>query len=220
MCNADTFAVGKQKCIDTQYPLLARFVCVNYPMKEKLVYKKSWVAYVPYTIIFLLALSLFPYHGFFSKICGILLLVPVIMRILRIATVTWTLSEEAILIESGLLPWQKHEHYIAIYDIYECLTHTGFLGHFLNYGDVAVRKNDGTNSAYTGTKLNGAQDLSQRINSLVHEHKKNGNPTVTNYNVIVNSVSIELERLSSLLHAGKLSQEEYDVLKQRIIEKE
>jgi len=192
-------------------------------MEEKSIYKKHWVAYVAACIVLLFSIGLLLFPSVIVRIFAFILLCASLMEIIQITTVSWTITNDFIIIKSGWLPWRKHEYNIPVYGVYESFSRNGFWGHVLKYGEVILRRNDGRNSIYRGRQLKGAMGLSEKINSLVHAHEKNKKGSVNNTlnyttNTFIFNFSEEIKILDNLRREGKISPDEYETLKQRLID--
>jgi len=136
-----------------------------------LIYRKHWIAYISPIIIILFALYLCSRHNAFLSIVGIFCSFSAILRSIRIASITWTLTSSYLIIERGLLPWKKYYAAIPIFQIYDSSYRAGMFGYFLNYGSVWARRNDGNNSTFYDKSMANAKELSVQINTLVHNYE-------------------------------------------------
>jgi hypothetical protein len=90
-------------------------------------------------------------------------------------------------------------------------------GHFLGYGNIKIRRTEGVTSVIYGSALLGAKGFSSQVNGLVQEYKKSKHNTVVNQAATNKSISDELKGLAELRSKGELTQQEFDILKQRYL---
>lgn len=187
--------------------------------------KKHWTVYIVPSI-FLLAALFFVYLSFGIKTkwisVGMLVFasftaVSKIMKILNLASVSWTFNGRELQVRRGVLSWKKTLIQIPIFDIYDSSISNGFLGHYLNFGHISIRRTEGMTSQLSERHMAGALNFSGHVNHCVQEYKKGQN--------LVNSVKGEskdvvmmIQRLVDLKNTGVLSEEEFERLKKKVIE--
>jgi uncharacterized membrane protein YdbT with pleckstrin-like domain len=178
--------------------------------------KKHWSAYVIPVAVLLSGLflctrsSYLPYIGF-----GLVLVA--LRKIIILFTVRWEISDRSLSINKGILPWQKLDMEIPIFNIYESYVTFGMFGHLLGYANIAIRRTEGITTKISETSLTGAKVLSEHINSLIQEHMKQKG--TGDYRPDNNSLAQELQRLAQLKNSGELTVGEYEKLKQKLIDK-
>lgn len=188
-------------------------------MKTKnaqLVIQKHWVNYIVPVILMLIGLSMMSTSSFI-KYFGYALVAFNVVRVYSIYNVSWTLTQSEVYIRSGMFPWTKRSWHVPIFDIYESTVSYGMFGHFFGYSNIQIRRTEGMTSAIYGYALSGAKDFSGQINGLVHNFKRSKHTVVLNQAVGNKSISDELKDLAELKNRGELTQQEFDVIKQRFL---
>ncbi len=139
-----------------------------------------------------------------------------IIYILKLRSTKWLLTEEDLILKSGYLPWSKKVFHVKIYNIYESYYNETFLGHYLNYGNITVRRTDGSTSHLQETSLQNVVNFVQQINKKTHQNHNKTQPqkqeTKGDRNIIE-----ELKELSNMKINGLLTETEFDTLKQKLI---
>jgi len=185
----------------------------------EIICRKHWFAYVGTTLVLFVGLNLLTNKYFWFA--GILLIVICVIKIGSLRSCEWKLSSDSLFITRGILPWRKTKIQIPIFDIYESIVTNGMFGHFFKYGNIIIRRTEGNTTRFEDTCLADVEKLSMQINSLVYEVKKrkynfaeaNTNSSVNNKMNIVE----ELKRLSELKDKGELTQAEFELLKEKLI---
>jgi hypothetical protein len=147
---------------------------------------------------------------------GIALIILNSLKIYSLTAVKWTLNSTELMTTSGILPWSKVQWRIPVADIYESIYSRNILGHFLGFGNITIRRTDGTATRIYETNLGGARDFSGRITQKVLDFKvgKGINHQTSEINAPFVS---ELKHLVDLKNKGELTQEEFLKLKERVI---
>lgn len=186
--------------------------------------KKHWSVYVIPAVILLLSLfSVFVSFSVKTKWLSIGLLVfgtffaiSKTVKLLQLASVKWTFNGDELHVTRGFLPWNKTRIQIPIFDIYDSSVSSGFLGHYLNFGHISIRRTEGMTSQLSERHLGRAVHFSGIVNQYVQEYKKGKNDV----NIIQgheDDLVIKLQRLVDLKNSGALSEEEFAELKKRLI---
>ncbi len=179
--------------------------------------RKHWVAYVLPTLFFLIGVLMLMTSTSFWRFLGGIFIIINGYKLLVLYSVKWTLTSTFLLIEKGIFPWSKIELDIPIFQIYESLIYFGMMGHFLGFGHIRIRRTEGVTSEISETSIRGVKQLSAHINRLIIEYKANEN-TIPAQHSTKTSLLEDLQTLSALRDKGKITQEEYALLKQRIID--
>lgn len=187
--------------------------------------KKHWTVYIMPGIIILVALF-FVYlsFGITTKWISIGLLVfasivaiSKILTVLNLASVRWSFNGGELLVTKGFLPWKKTHIQIPIFDIYDSSVSSGFMGHYLNFAHISIRRTEGMTSQLSERNLRSAVFFSGIVNQYVQEYKKEQNTTSQNQ-PRKSDVSLELQRLADLKNTGAITQEEFERLKRKLID--
>ena len=130
----------------------------------------------------------------------------------------WTLTEEMLIAESGFLPWDRQYYEIPIDNIYEALCRQQFLGTFFGFGDITIRRTDGSTSWFKAHTITRHKEMTTAINALVRAHKQ---ATAPRYAEPVasktSSLAEELSQMLALKNQGVLSAEEFQQIKSNLI---
>lgn len=178
--------------------------------------RKHWLAYSIPVLLFITGCLLVTTSGFW-KALGALLIIYNALRIIFLATVKWRLTSSELYINKGFLPWKRASIQIPIFNIYDASVSYGVLGYFLGYGHITIRGTEGVTTHTYERCLTGAKKLSEQINSLAWKHKENKHKSITDYQPTGRSIAEELQHLSELKNNGSLTQDEYDTLKNKLI---
>lgn len=181
--------------------------------------KKHWINYVAPSALLFLGVLLFFGSGHFSilKILGVALLFSALSAIAGLRKVKWTLTDDVLHIQRGVLPWRQTDLSIPIYDIYEAYTTRGMFGHFLNFAHIHIRRTEGRTTQFNESRMERAGELSGLINERVRDYKKNKHVTVIHTDTPERNIVSELKTLSDLRRAGDISEQEYERLKNDLI---
>jgi membrane protein YdbS with pleckstrin-like domain len=186
--------------------------------------KKHWIIYlIPGLIILVALFFIYLSFGIVTKWISIGLLVfaaivaiSKILKVLYIASITWSFNGGELHVTKGFLPWKKTRIQIPIFDIYDSSVSIGFLGHYLNFGHISIRRTEGITSQFSERYLGSAVHFSGIVNQYVQEYKKGQNPVSTNHGQ-VRDIGLELQRLVDLKNSGALTEDEYEKLKKKLI---
>ena len=186
-----------------------------------LVIKKHWVVYVKQVAIFILAL-LFIYMSFGIKakwfsivvlIFGVIIAIKKILKLVYLSSVTWIFNGNELWVVRGVFPWNKTRIQIPIFDLYDSAVYNNFLGHYLNFGHIRIRRTEGLTSQIQENYLAKAVNFSQTLNLYIQEYKKRN----TNQSQ-KSDLGMELQRLVDLKDTGAITGEEFEKLKKRLID--
>ncbi len=175
--------------------------------------KKHWATYILPTVAVLF--GLFFLLGKYN-IIGIGLIFFGVTKILTNKSTSWTLTNEDLVIKSGFTPWRKLYFEIPKEDIYEALYHRTIFGSIFGFGDLSVRRTDGSTSTFSCSGMTDPKEITGSVNALVRETKKSSKNNTVNF---TNNISLadEIQKLAELKNQGILNDEEFNVQKQRLI---
>lgn len=128
---------------------------------------------------------------------------------------SWTFENNSLNIKSGLLPWYKVDFHIKSNQIYEAYYGKSFLGTILNYGSIKVRRTDGVTTTFSELSMTNAKEMTQALNNardLQNEKKLDFSEPP-----LMKSIPDELRKLADLNRDGIISEEEFKILKNKII---
>lgn len=187
--------------------------------------KKHWTVYIMPGIIILVALF-FVYLSFGIATnwisIGLLIFASIvalskILTVINLASIRWTFNGGELLVTRGFLPWNKTHIQIPIFDIYDSSVSSGFLGHYLNFGHIGIRRTEGMTSQLSERSLYGAVNFSGILNRYVQEYKKGQNLKSGN-DKQAGDIGMELQRLVDLKNTGVLNEQEFEKLKRKLID--
>ncbi len=175
--------------------------------------KKHWATYIIPLFALILGL-LFVISK--SYIFGIVLTFFGIIKILSNKSTSWTLTNEDLVIKSGFMPWRKTYFEIPKEDIYEAFYSRSMFGSMFGFGNLAIRRTEGTTSTFSCSGMTDPKEIMGSINSLVREIKKNPKTNTVNFTNTI-SLADEIQKLVELKNQGILNDDEFNVQKQRLI---
>ncbi|RUT70261.1 SHOCT domain-containing protein [Flavobacterium cupreum] len=190
-----------------------------------LITKKHWIVYVKPAILILLSLFfIYVALGLQTKwlatvilIFGPIIAISNVIKVLNFASIAWSFDGAELLVTRGILPWNKTRIQIPIFDLYDSVVSSGFLGHYLNFGHIGIRRTEGVTSQMGETHLSKAVHFSGIVNQYIQEYKSSRNPLKTVHDEVSN-IGIELQRLVDLKNSGALTEEEYERLKKKLMD--
>lgn len=103
---------------------------------------------------------------------------------------------------------------IPVFNIYDVGAKNEFLGHYLDFATITIRRTEGITSIIEETHMNGALIFSQIVNSAVY---KLGKSTQTNKETNDN-ITNDLARINNLKASGAITFEEFERLKKNILD--
>lgn len=187
--------------------------------------KKHWFVYVkPGVIILLGVFFILMSFGiktmWFSIVVlffGILIIITKILKVLYLSSITWIFRGNELRIVRGFLPWNKTQLQIPIFDLYDSSVSIVFIGHYLDFGHIEIRRTEGVTSKIHETYLAKAVSFSEMLNLYIQEYKKSC--SLVNSNQVCNrDLGIELQRLVDLRDTGAITSVEFERLKKRLID--
>ncbi len=175
--------------------------------------RKHWFAYVfpALAILFFLpGLVLMSTTGIsIFGLASVVVILYATKSILESRAVSWRLTTEEVIIESGYLPWFRSYRSIPIEDIYEAFSTRPMLGAALGFGSVHIRRTEGTTSHFLDHRMAKSGQMAWQITELVRPLKKKTPTQVTNTLSVNISLADELTKLGLLKQQGLLSDGEY-----------
>jgi hypothetical protein len=130
-------------------------------------------------------------------------------------TIRWVVRNDGVRVSRGILPWRKSSFLYAYETIFEAYyTHT-FLGHWLNYGTVAIRRTEGITSTMADRRIRDAKTLTTLINSNLKNLRTVMKPVTAAASEP--GVVERLTELARLKASGDINADEYEVMKARTI---
>ncbi|MBS1572680.1 MAG: PH domain-containing protein, partial [Bacteroidetes bacterium] len=151
-----------------------------------------------------------------SYFLGPVLLIFGIIRIFSNKSTSWTLTNEDLVIKSGFIPWRKTYFEIPKEDIFEAFYNKSMFGSMFGFGNISIRRTEGTTSIFSCTGMTEPQEITGSINSLVREIKKSPKTQTMHF---TNNISLadEIQKLVELKNQGVLNDDEFNSQKQRLI---
>lgn len=139
-------------------------------MKE-LQIKKHWLCYTPVWIIAAISTLMMILGEGFLFWLGCILVVNSILGYLTISNYKWTAKEGELLIESGVLPWQKNYIRVPAAGVFGATVKRDMAGWFLDYGTITINSLGGSSSPIRGTHMKGAVAFMEQITGKDHPYK-------------------------------------------------
>ena len=193
-------------------------------------FRKSPVAYIGsvlLTLILVFILSAVAAGGTggvrsFFELLTFLAVVRRIYRLFYLHTIRWVVSPQGLSVSRGILPWRKW-HFLAPYEtIFEAFYTKSFVGHFLNYGTIGIRRAEGVTSQWQEKRMQNSKVLAGLVNDRLAEHRASMKPAPMQppAQPIIPAQSVGTDSLSDLARlkaSGDITMEEYERMKARII---
>ena len=130
---------------------------------KKIVSKKHWIAYIGYVMVIVMALIIgiffYSYHHkhperipnymlYGAYVISFWWLYKGIRGILLLSQIKWTLDNNVLTIEFGVLPWRRTKFSTPTAHLFEAYTRKNVIGDILNYGSLFVKITDGAHSDF------------------------------------------------------------------------
>lgn len=130
---------------------------------------KHWLCYTPVWFITIISIMLLIFGNGNVYLFGWILLGFNILGYFTIKSYKWIAKDGEILIESGVLPWQKSYIRIPVARVLGMtVDRGGFFGWFLNYGTITLNALDGSSSPIIGKHMKGAVAFMEHITGGDH----------------------------------------------------
>ncbi|RZJ65445.1 MAG: PH domain-containing protein [Flavobacterium sp.] len=127
---------------------------------------KHWLCYAPVWFIAIICTLLIGFGTGKVAMLGWILFGFDILGYLSIRNYKWTVTNGELVVESGVLPWQKTYTKIPAGSLYGITVTRGFLGWFLDYGTITVNVLGGSSSKIIGRHMKGAQRFMESFNGV------------------------------------------------------
>lgn len=178
--------------------------------------KKHWIVYLFPSFMIVLGLFFVLTTLKYYIIAGTIIIAFSILKILGYKSSKWILTEKNLIIKSGFLPWRKSYFDIPIDTIFEAFYKHGLLSNIFRYGHLYIRRTEGSTSAFDTPVMIKHKEITGKINAMVRE-LKNSIPN----NVVSQQhkpyYADELIKLTELRRQGVLNDEEFEQMKQNLI---
>lgn len=148
-------------------------------------------------------------------VASIILIFPVTKILSNIRT-KWILTESYLIFKTGFLPWKRTYLEIPHNLFFEAYYERNFFSVLLGFGNLVLKKTDGTTSFLRTIMMNNKDSIIQNINSIAWEAKEN-TQQIVHQQVNTSSVSDELLKLSNLKNQGIINDEEFEIQKRKIL---
>ncbi len=173
---------------------------------------KHWASYIIPIILTLIGFS-----AFTSKlwISGVPILLYSITHILSNLRTKWILTNQYLHFTTGFLPWKRTDLAIPHSLFFEAYYERNFFSVILGFGNLVLKKTDGSTSFLRTTMMNNKKEIIQNINGFAWQD--NNEQPIINQQINTSSMSDELLKLSNLRDQGILTEEEFQEQKQRLL---
>jgi len=188
--------------------------------------RKSLIAYIRSAIGTSIGLLIFgtvagvaafndhPILALFGVGLWLLVLARGIYNLFYIRTFQWIITDEAVQMKQGILPWAKSDWVHPYEIIFEAYYNFGFFAKMFNYGTCHIRRTEGVTSSQSASHMHDAGKISGLINRKVNELRKAQKPPVL---ATVRSEVEELADLAKLKSNGDITAADYEAMKNKII---
>ena len=183
--------------------------------------RKHWIVYVLPTFFFLfgglLALTGAGWAEWrFLLLVGILMQARALYDMLVYRSKQWVLTDDCLILKTGILPWTKADFHIPHGELYEAYHTTGFLPKILGYATLVVRRTDGTASAFWEAKMTQPTAITGAINAAICANKTKQQPALQQLPSTY-SLADELSKLNELLEASVITDSEFREAKLQLL---
>lgn len=132
---------------------------------------KHWLCYTPIWFIAIISIILLIFGDGKVFWIGWILIVFDILGYLTIKNYKWIAKDGEILIESGVLPWQKNYIRIPMAGAFGSSVKRGFFGWFLDYGTITLNAFGGSSSPIKARNMKGAIAFMEHITGEKHPYR-------------------------------------------------
>lgn len=178
--------------------------------------KKHWIVYIFPSFMILLGLIFMLLPLKFYLILGIAFVVISIIKILDYKSTQWTLTESELIIKSGFLPWRRDYLEIPIDTIFEAYYRHNLLSNIFGYGHICVRRTEGVTSGFDESAMINHGEITGKINAMIRDLKEPQTQQITPQTQKSSNID-ELVKLTELHRQGALTDDEFERMKQKII---
>lgn len=197
----------------------------------KIISRKHWYSFtansflilfvgIPMLIFYFTTIESTEIHPYFRNgilILGIWILYKAIKSMILNWRVEWIFENDVLTLKAGLLPWKRTFFVIDISQIYDAYYENSLLGTLLGYGSLHIRRTDGVTSKTSQFRMTNHKKIISQINNSLSLYKKNSLPQPEQI-ITKESLSDELRKLADLNKDGVISDEEFQKLKNRLIQ--
>lgn len=189
-------------------------------MEEKILYtgKIHWIAYLqPIAICFIAwtVIIFLPEAWSWKKWIIYFFIAKIIYDFFYYYSIKIILTDEKVYYHKGFLPWQKTNYHLTYDQIFECYYYQNILARIFNYGTITIAKSDGVRSAIIQKFITNPKKFSIEFETVKDNLKKKN---INNSSAGGNSNLVEqLEKLVEMKRAGDISEDEFNRLKQSLM---
>ena len=195
------------------------FVC----RKSLVAYLRSTIGTILFFLIFATATGLASFY--FDSVwifaigaaLSLLVLVRGLLDFLYLSSVRWIIGEEDVRIVRGYLPWAKQDFTHPYETIFEAYYTFGFFAKMFGYGTLFIRRTEGVTTAESEPHMREAGKATKLINGKIKELRKAQKQPAITLAAGGRSQVEELAALASMRASGDISDEDYEIMKQRVI---
>jgi uncharacterized membrane protein YdbT with pleckstrin-like domain len=138
-------------------------------------------------------------------------------KFLYLASIKWIIGEEEVRITEGVLPWAKRDFNHPYETIFEAFYNFGFFAKLFGYGTLVIRRTEGVTTAESESHMQTPGQVTSLINSKIKELRKAQKQPTISLAAGRRSQVEELAALASMRASGDINDEDYEVMKQRVI---
>lgn len=178
--------------------------------------KKYWIVYVfPCLMIFLGLIFVLSGLKYYTAV-GTFFVAVFVLKILGLKSTKWILTDNELIIKSGFLPWRKTYFDIPIDTIFEAYYRHNLLSNIFGYGYLYIRRTEGLTSGFKEPAMTKHGEIAGKINAMIRDLKKSQSQHFIPQQQVLSQAD-ELLKLTELHRQGVLSDEEFQQMKQKLI---
>jgi hypothetical protein len=142
-----------------------------------------------------------------------------IYNLFYLRTMKWVLTDEAVTIKWGILPWARTDFGHPYETIFEAYYTFGFFAKIFGYGTLVMRRTEGNTTAETMSHMANPGVISTFINNKIKELRKaQKSPMAIAVTGSESKSAVEqLAELARLRESGAITAEDYEIMKARIV---
>jgi len=148
---------------------------------------------------------------------NIYLVLTSIYNLFYIRTIQWIVTDEGVTIKQGILPWAKIDFHHPYDTIFEAYYGFGFFAKLFGYGTCHIRRTEGSTTEISGEKMRKPGKIVGLINDQLKEQKQRAQGQVAP--AAARTDVEELGHLAKLKEDGAITNEEFDTMKRKVIER-
>lgn len=130
--------------------------------------KKHWLCYLPIWYLGIISTLIIVFGSGKWVWLGWFLAATDVLGYLTINSYKWTAKNGEILIEYGVLPWQKNYTRVPAGGVFGSTVKRGMLGHYLDYGTISINALGGSSSPIKAANMKGAVKFMEHITNRNH----------------------------------------------------